>query len=233
MGLEKINRRLDELSDPRKAEEMGRFFKTGAGEYGEGDIFMGIPMPELRKLGKQNKDLPLSKIEMLLKSKEHEKRSLGLAILRIRYEQAEKQEQEALCSFYLKNLQWVNNWDLVDMSAPYILGAENLKGNFQKERQALTKSENLFERRVSLVSTLKATKSGQTGPALKICGQLLEDPEDLINKACGWMLREVYKQDPEAIKRFLEQNMGRMPRVTLRYAIERMDETERGYYLEQ
>lgn len=209
-----------------------RFFKTGKGEYGEGDIFIGLSVPEQRKIAKQFQSAQFSDLKKLLQSKIHEHRLTALEILVMKYEKAKTEsDKEKVANFFLKNLRGVNNWDLVDLSAPYILGDWLID---RKDRGVLYKlalSKNLWERRIAIVSTHSLIRDGQFTDTVKICEILMKDEHDLIHKVCGWMLREVGKKSEKTLIKFLNKNAKKMPRTMLRYSIERLPEEFRLYYL--
>ena len=212
----------------RKINEL--FFKTNKGQYGYGDIFLGVRTPDVRNVAKRfSQTITLDELTDLIKSPIHEVRLCALIILVNKYN---KEEPDRIYKYYLKYLNSVNNWDLVDTSAPHIVG-NYLYNNPEKSKILLefSHSENLWVRRISIVSTLAYIKNNEFNETLEIAKLLLNDEHDLIHKAVGWMLREVYKRDEDLIKRFLRQNYAQIPRTTLRYAIERMDKEERLLYL--
>jgi len=214
--------------DRRKTNEW--FFKTGKGEYGYGDIFLGVTAPDLRRIAKKfSQEISLQELTELIRSPIHEVRLCALIILVNKYK---KEDSDKIYQYYLKHLNSVNNWDLVDTSAPHIVG-DYLNKNPEKSKILLefSRSENLWIRRISIVSTLAFIKNNEFNKTLEIAKLLLNDDHDLIHKAVGWMLREIYKRDEVLIKRFLRQNYAQIPRTTLRYAIERMDKEERLLYL--
>ena len=214
--------------DRRKTNEW--FFKTGKGEYGYGDIFLGVTAPDLRGIAKKfSQEISLQELTELIRSPIHEVRLCALIILVNKYK---KEDSDKIYRYYLKHLNSVNNWDLVDTSAPHIVG-DYLNKNPEKSKILLefSRSENLWIRRISIVSTLAFIKNNEFNKTLEIAKLLLNDDHDLIHKAVGWMLREIYKRDEVLIKRFLRQNYAQIPRTTLRYAIERMDKEERLLYL--
>jgi 3-methyladenine DNA glycosylase AlkD len=222
---------LEGLGDPGVAEGSRRFFKTGPGEYGEGDRFRGIRVPVLRRLAKTHQGVGVAGAGRLLRSEFHEDRLLALLILVRLFAQADGKGREAICRLYLKNTRFINNWDLVDASAEHILGAY-LRHKDRSELMRLAGSRNLWERRIAIMATFHFIKAGEFGATLKIARRLLGDTEDLIHKAVGWMLREVGKRDLAAEERFLEDHYRSMPRTMLRYAIERFPEEKRRTYLE-
>ena len=216
-----------------KRDIFSKFFKTGKGEYGEGDIFWGITVPDIRNTAKiYFKNLSFSEIEKLVHSPIHEVRLTGYIILTYKYEKGDRREKEEIVSFYLSNLNGVNNWDIVDLSCYKILGDSIAKGIKKKDiLYTLVKSKDIWKRRIAVVSTYAMIKKDMYEDTLKISSILLEDNRDLIQKAVGWMLREVGKRDIEVLRGFLNENMKKMGRTTLRYAIEKMDEKERKRYL--
>ena len=225
-----IQRRLAALGDARVAEGSRRFFKTGPGEYGEGDLFRGIRVPVLRALAKEYRSVPLPEAERLLRSTFHEDRLLALLLLVRLYSRGDETLREKIYRLYLKNTRFVNNWDLVDSSAEHIVGA-HLWERPRAPLGRLAKSEDLWERRVAVMATFHFVKRGEFRETLDLARALLSDREDLMHKAVGWMLREVGKRDPEAEERFLKENYRRMPRTMLRYAIEKFPEERRRRYL--
>jgi 3-methyladenine DNA glycosylase AlkD len=230
--LTKLKQDLHKLANPQKAKLLARFFKTGRGEYGEGDIFLGIIVPEQRKIATKYKNLSLSKLEQLLKSKIHEERLINLFILVNQFQKANPAQQKTIFNFYLKNTNYINNWDLVDLSAPDIVGQYILENSEAKPvLYKLAKSSSLWERRISVLATFAFIKAKNYKDSLKIAKKLLKDKHDLIHKACGWMLREVGKRDKKLLREFLDQHCRQMPRTMLRYAIEKLDQKTREYYL--
>lgn len=207
-----------------------RFFRTGPGQYGEGDIFRGIPVPVLRELAGRHRDLPLGPTTGLLDSGYHEDRLLALFILIGRFRRGDAGEREAIFNLYLEKTRRINNWDLVDASAEHIPG-EHLRDRDRSPLHALSRSPNLWERRISIVATFHYIRRGDFGDTLAISENLLNDREDLIHKAAGWMLREVGKRDMDAEEAFLKRHCRAMPRAMLRYAIERFPEDLRQAYL--
>jgi len=228
--LTQIKSDLAQLSNPEKAKQLSRFFKTGKGQYGEGDIFLGIPVPKQRKVAKRYLDLPLKDLQTLLRSEIHEHRLTALLILVAKYEKMDKAGKDAIFHFYLKNTEKINNWDLVDLTAPKILG-DYL---FNKETSllfTLAKSKNIWERRIAILSTFTFIRNNKFLDALSISELLLHDKHDLIHKAVGWMLREIGKRDQEIEEQFLKKHNLTMPRTMLRYAIEKFDKEKRKFYL--
>jgi len=229
--LSNLSKELKQKSDPVRAKNLMWFFKTGKGEYGEGDKFLGITVPEARKIAIKYSDLRLSEIQKLLKNKYHEARLVAILILVHKSKLADKKTQSITYKFYLKNTKYINNWDLVDLSTGYVVG-NYLFDKDKKILLKLAKSKNLWERRIAIVSTLAFIVKGEDQWTFKIVKMLLNDQEDLIHKACGWMLREVGKRVSEAkLRAFLDVYGPKMPRTMLRYAIERLPEKIRLYYL--
>lgn len=226
----KIKKDLGKLADPETAKLLSGFFKTGKGEYGEGDVFLGLKVPDTRKIAKRYKDLSMKEISELLKSRVHEHRLAALLILVEKFERAEEKEREMIYRFYLKNAKRINNWDLVDLSAPKIMGPYLLDKD-KKILYRLARSENLWERRIAVLSTFEFIRNGRFDDALKISEILLNDGHDLIHKAVGWMLREIGKKDQRAEERFLKKHYRKMPRTMLRYAIEKFDEKKKKSYM--
>ena len=220
--------KLVATEERRKVNEW--FFKTGKGEYGYGDIFLGVTVPEIRKIAKKfSQEISLQELTELIRNPTHEVRLCALIILVNKYK---KEDKNKIYKYYLNHLNAINNWDLVDTSAPHIVG-DYLYNNPEKSKILLefSQSENLWIRRISIVSTLTFIKNNEFNQTLKIANLLIYDDHDLIHKAVGWMLREIYKRDESLIKQFLRQNYAQIPRTTLRYAIERMDKEERLSYL--
>ena len=228
--LNQIKEDLLKLKNPEKAEILSRFFKTGKGQYGEGDIFLGITVPEQRKVAKQYPELPLTDLKKLLSNKIHEYRLISLLILIIKYRKADALGKREIFNFYLKNRKNINNWDLVDLSAAYIVGNYLL----EKDKSILYKlarSNNVWERRIAIMSTFEFIKNGEFEDTLKISELLINDKHDLIHKAVGWMLREIGKRHMLTEEKFLKKHYKKMPRTMLRYAIERFPECKRQSYL--
>ena len=206
------------------------FFKTGKGEYGEGDKFVGIKVPVQRKIAKQFCELSLEDLQTLLNSKIHEERLISLLILVAKYDKANEKVKEKIYRFYKKNSRKVNNWDLVDLSAPKIIGTHLLNSD-KKILYKYALSNNLWKKRISIISTYSFIKNHDFKTTLEISDILLNDDHDLIHKAVGWMLREVGKQDINTLERFLKTRYNKMPRTMLRYSIEKFAEKKRKKYL--
>ena len=228
--LTAARRRLQEAGDPEDAVFLQRFFKTGPGQYGEGDRFLGIRVPMTRTLAREFADLPLSDIEALLHDKWHEARLLALVLLTNRYARANAAEKSQVYRTYLANTDRINNWDLVDLSAPGIVGA-HLETRPRRPLDTLAKSKSLWERRIAIVATYHFIRRKEFDDTLRISTTLLGDSHDLIHKAVGWMLREVGKRDERVLEGFLEKHALEMPRTALRYAIERMSPAKRKHFM--
>jgi 3-methyladenine DNA glycosylase AlkD len=231
--LSNLRKEVDEAKNPEQAKNLQRFFKTGKGQYGEGDIFLGIKVPVQRKIVKKYwKYTSLKDIQELLNSKIHEERMIGLLILVEAYKKSkkDKMKQREIYEFYLKNTSRINNWDLVDLSAPNIVGDFcSIEGT--EILKLLAKSENIWERRIAILSTAPFIKKRIFGETLSISDMLLKDKHDLIHKAVGWMLREVGKRNMEVLEIFLKERYKEMPRTMLRYSIEKFPEEKRKAYL--
>ncbi len=250
-NLKSLIDELNNKTNPSKAMILSGFFKTGKGDYGEGDIFLGLTVPEQRSLAKKYIDISLDDIQVLLKSKIHEHRLTGLIILTYQYEKEASKEKKderkkesgekikkekkskEIFDFYIRNADNINNWDLVDVTCPRIIGAHLIERPL-KERKVLYKfarSKNLWKKRIAIVSTFTLIRNNDFEDTLKISEILMHDRHDLIHKAVGWMLREVGKKNEKKEKEFLEKNANHMPRTMLRYAIEKFSEQDRKYYL--
>jgi 3-methyladenine DNA glycosylase AlkD len=227
---EDVRRALEALGDPARATHSARFFKTGPGEYGEGDRFLGIRVPALRALAREHRALPLDDVLGHLRSPWHEERLLALLILVEQHRRGGADARERLHRAYLENARFVNNWDLVDSSAEHLVGPHVDPGDLAP-LERLAASASVWERRVAVLATFHWIKRGVFGPTLHVADRLLDDPHDLIHKAVGWMLREVGKRDPARLEVFLAERYRRMPRTMLRYAIERLPEARRRAYL--
>jgi len=228
--LSQVERELRTLANPSDAAFLQRFFKTGAGRYGEGDRFLGIRVPQLRSLARRRRELPHEQVLNLLRSPWHEQRLLALLLLVEHYRRGTNAERESIYQAYLANTEHINNWDLVDSSAEHIVGAhtEPRKLGILVD---LARSESVWERRIAMLATFHWIRRGQFAPALRIAKLLLTDSHDLIHKAVGWMLREVGKRDRGVEEAFLREQYRKMPRTMLRYAIERFPEARRQQYL--
>lgn len=228
--VEDVRQRLHALANPARAEVLQRFFKTGAGEYGEGDRFLGLRVPQVRTLARAYRDLERKHLLELLHSSWHEERLLALLILVDQYRRGSDAEREGIHRIYLTNTRYINNWDLVDSSAEHIVGA-HLDPQRLEGLEKLAQSSSVWERRIAMMATFHWIKRGVFEPALHIAERLIHDDHDLIHKAVGWMLREVGKRDRAREEAFLRMHCRTMPRVMLRYAIEHFPEAERQAYL--
>jgi 3-methyladenine DNA glycosylase AlkD len=224
--LATLKRELARAADPERARNLAWFFKTGVGEYGEGDKFIGLTVPAQRAISKKYRHLELDDIGKLLASRIHEHRFTGLLILVAQYKAGDAATKQRVFAFYLDHTRCINNWDLVDTSAPYIVG-EHLILRPRRVLYRLAKSSDLWERRIAMVATAAFIRRGELKDTFAIATCLLGDKHDLIHKAIGWMLREAGKQSRTEMIDFLRRNYSRMPRTALRYAIERLPETQR------
>jgi 3-methyladenine DNA glycosylase AlkD len=227
-----VTSELKKLGSVSKAKSSARFFKTGKGEYGHGDVFIGVTVPEQRKIAKRFSGLSLLEIEKLLQSKIHECRLMALFILVGQFNCGDSRTRAEIVRLYLRNRKHVNNWDLVDSSASYLLGQHLLKRD-RKILYALVRSKSLWDRRIAIIATLAFIKNDDFIDTLKLSELLLQDKHDLIHKAVGWMLREVGNRSIPTEEEFLIKHAATMPRTMLRYAIEKFPETKRKTYLAQ
>lgn len=229
--LNKLRQDLRRYSSPAQAKILSKFFKTGPGEYGEGDVFIGVKVPHSRLVAKKYFTLKLKELRKLIRSRVHEERLVALLILVFRFSKGNSTEQKQIFKFYLKHTPYINNWDLVDLTAP------NIVGNYLLYRPKtillrLAKSKDLWERRLAILATFAFIYKGQSIWTFKIARKLLTDKHDLIHKAVGWMLREVGKRvSVKQLCEFLDSNKNIMPRTMLRYAIERLPQKQRQHYL--
>lgn len=231
ISLKQLLRDVHSLADPEKQKIFIRFFKTGAGQYGEGDQFLGLTVPQQRTLAKKYQQLPLSEIELLLKNPIHELRLIALIILTHHF-QNNGSDKKTIVDFYLDHTKWINNWDLVDLSAYKILG-EYLRIHDARASvlYRLARSSNLWQRRIAIVSTFAFIRDNQLTHTFALSKELLHDTHDLIHKAVGWMLREAGKRNEQQLKQFLNAHASIMPRTALRYAIEKFPDSTRKHYL--
>lgn len=233
LTLQHLKNELLALGNPEKAKKSARFFKTGSGEYGEGDIFIGVTLPEQRKLVQKYSLLSLNDLNRLLQSPKHEFRMTALLLLVKKFQKGDDLLQQKCFHLYLHNTTKINNWDLVDSSAEYIVGAYLTN---KKEKmivlQKLAQSKSLWERRIAMLATFAYIKKNNANEALQVAGWLIHDPEDLLHKAVGWMLREIGKRCSIAEEElFLKKHYQQMPRTMLRYAIEHFPASQRQAYL--
>jgi 3-methyladenine DNA glycosylase AlkD len=228
--IEEIRKELRKYSSPENAIILQRFFKTGPGEYGEGDIFLGVKVPSIRKTAAAFSGISFTDLKKLIRSPYHEERLLALIILTKQYNKSDETGKEKIIEFYLANRKFVNNWDLVDLSAPYLLGPYF----YDKDRKLLyelTAKGDLWEKRIAVLSTFFFIKRMDFSTSFDLITLLIHEKRDLLQKACGWMLREIGKRDPLAEEVFLEIHYKTMPRTMLRYAIEKFPEQKRQAYL--
>jgi 3-methyladenine DNA glycosylase AlkD len=230
MTIQNIKTKLKQIANKEKAEVLQRFFKTGPGEYGEGDVFIGVKVPDLRKVARDFRDIALKDVIVLIESAIHEERLLALLILVRKYVKGNETDKKEIYTLYLKKTRFINNWDLVDVTAQHIVG-DYLMDKNKSPLYRLAKSENLWERRIAILATFYFIKNGKYEETLKIAKILIFDEEDLIHKAVGWMLREIGKRDMVIEETFLKQHYKEMPRTMLRYAIEKFPEPKRQRYL--
>lgn len=236
-SLEAIREEMRGLASPARAAVSKRFFRTGPGEYGAGDVFLGLTVPQVRALARKHRGVPVKVCHRLLHSPVHEERQLALFLLVRAFEKGGPGERKAIYESYLAHRRRVNNWDLVDGSAPHIVGAWLLETHgpaapaARKVLQTLARSDSLWDRRIAVLATQAFIRQGEFAMTLELAEGLLGDAEDLIHKAAGWMLREVGERDAAALRRFLKAHGGAMPRTMLRYAIEKLPERERKAWL--
>lgn len=231
MNAKKVIAQLKSFASDQRKKQNQYYFKTGAGQYAEHDQFIGVRTPQIRSIAKTHyPHLAFSEIDKLLNHAVHEVRYCGLIVLVYQYQQGNK---ALIFDYYLNNLHAVNNWDLVDYSTPHVLGDYAFHHPHKRAiLYDLSHSNRLWEKRIAIVATLAFIKQGEFEPTLKISKTLLNDTHDLIHKAVGWMLREIYKKDTGICECFLQENYAQLPRTTLRYAIERMQEARRLRYLQ-
>lgn len=230
MGAAEVMREVGALADPAQAATFQRFFKTGPGEYGEGDVFAGVKVPPLREIARHHRGLEFAELEQLLASEVHEHRTVALVILTERAARADLAGRQEVYDFYLAHLARVNNWDLVDLSCREIVGGLLLETGDFSQLTTLAESIDLWVRRVGIVSTWTLIRAGIVKPTFELCALVEDDPRDLTHKAAGWMLREAGKRDPRGLDSYLELHASTMPRTTLRYAIERMSRERRAHW---
>lgn len=230
--LSHLRKDIHQLADPKKSAFLARFFKTGKDQYAAGDIFLGLTVPQSRIIVRKYRDLPLTEVLQLLKSKFHEERLIALLIMVYQFDHSDEKVKKNMYDAYLANTKYINNWDLVDLSAEYIVG-EYLKEKDRSILVQLARSKDLWEKRISIIATFAFIRNGESKTTFAIADILLNDKHDLIHKAVGWMLREVGKRVSEKEEEaFLKPRYKSMPRTMLRYAIERFSEEKRKKYLE-
>lgn len=229
--IENWKRQLNEKARPEKIEILQRFFKTGKGEYGEGDVFLGLTVPDNRSVSKIFHTASFSEIDTMLNEPIHEYRLSALLALVEKYRKAKDPAlKREIASFYISICHKANNWDLVDLSCEYIIGEEIIKGNYIKEIERLSHSDCIWERRVAVVSTLMPVRKNMLDEAFRMCDNLISDDHVLIHKAVGWVLRECGKKDRSRLEEFLKSHIKAIKPVTLSYAIEKFSESERKYW---
>lgn len=228
--MKTLRKELERLSDKEYAARLQKYFKTGKGEYGEGDRFLGIRAPNLRKLAKKYGNISMSQASELLKSSFHEERLFVLFVLAGLFKKANEEDKKKIYNLYLNNISFINNWDLIDASAGHIVGAYSFSRD-KKMIYALAKSKSLWERRISIMSTSYFIGHNEFNDTLEIAKMLLHDEEELIHKAVGWLLREIGNRNLDREERFLKKYYTTMPRTMLRYAIEKFPEKKRKKYL--
>jgi 3-methyladenine DNA glycosylase AlkD len=224
---------LHAIANPQKAQFLSRFFKTAKGQYAEGDLMLGIPVPAIRTIVNQSPPLPLEEIQTILNSQYHEARMAGLLLLVKQFKKAKEIERKEIFNFYLKNTRRVNNWDLVDTSCRDIIGLYLADKTDRSILYRLADSDNLWEQRIAIVSTWTFIKNRRYADTLAIAEKLLLHKHDLIHKAVGWMLREVGKKDRQTLENFLEIHSKHMPRTALRYALEHFPPADRAYFMKR
>ena len=230
MTAKRLREKLHALADPERAVLLQRFFKTGPGEYAEGDRFIGVRVPRIRKLVRAHPDIPLEEVEQLLQSEIHEERLLALLLMVQHYQRGDGKVRKRLYQLYLGSTEFINNWDLIDVTAKNIVGAW-LENKSRKPLYKLARSKSLWERRIAIMATFRYIPADDFEDCLKLAEMLRDDEHDLIHKAVGWMLREVGKRDRAVEEAFLQQHYQSMPRTMLRYAIEKFPEKRRQAYL--
>jgi len=228
-----VQRSLQKVASVKRAQMSTRFFKTGAGEYGAGDVFIGVTVPEQRKIAKQFLSLPLVEVQKLLKSEVHEYRCTALLIVVLQYQKGSVLEKQRVVAFYLRHKKQVNNWDLVDTSAYQILGEYCVCLGDADVLYTLIEEQSMWYRRIAMVATYAFIKRSELAHTFLLAERVLQDTEDLMHKATGWMLREAGKKDKRALEQFLEKWYQSMPRTMFRYAIERFSENERRRWLQK
>lgn len=227
-----IQKELETYVDPVKREYLSGFFKTGKGQYGEGDKFLGVVVPNTRIVAKRHKDIPFEVMAELLQSEWHECRLCALLMMVERFKKSDEKEREAIYRFYLSQTERINNWDLVDLSAPYIVG-EYLRDKSRDDLYRLAESNLLWEQRIAVVATVTLIRNNDFTDILRLAELLLQHKHDLMQKAIGWMLREMGKKDRDLLLQFLDKYRMVMPRTMLRYSIEKLTEAERKYYMKR
>ena len=225
-----IEAELAAAATHERAERSRGYFKTGPGEYGEGDVFIGVSNPGMREVAKRHREASLAEVDRLLGSEVHEHRFTALVILCLRYERADAAGRAEIAEFFLARRAAANNWDLIDISVPTLL-SDRVRGGDRELLDELAGSESLWDRRIAVLATLPLVRDGEPAETLRLAERLLGDEHDLIHKAVGWMLREVGKRDEGALRGFLDRHAAEMPRTMLRYSIERLPAEDRSRYM--
>ncbi len=232
--INQIKRELQENSNIEKAKIYLRFFKTGPGHYGEGDQFLGLTVPEQRKIALKYKDIQVKELKPLIRSPIHEHRLTALLILTYKYKKADEDLRKEIYNFYLENYDCVNNWDLVDLTAPNIVGEYLLtRPSRRKILYELAKSTNLWKKRIAIIATFTFIRNDDFQDTINIAEILLKDDHDLIHKAVGWMLREMGKRNEKVLLKFLDKHHKEMPRTMLRYSLEKLTQEQREFYMKK
>ncbi|GAB3985715.1 DNA alkylation repair protein [Spirosoma daeguense] len=226
-----VKNAITALAQPDRAVILARFFKTGSGEYGEGDVFLGLSMPQIHAIVKEFRTLSPDETEKLVRDPSHECRMAGLLIWVSQTKKATPVQRAIIMERYVANRQYINNWDLVDVTCPHIIGRYVVQGD-RSILYDLAQEENLWSKRIALISTFALIRLGQFSDTFSVAELLMNHKHDLIHKAIGWMLREVGKRNVDALEEFLHDHVREMPRTALRYAIERLEPARRRYYLE-
>jgi len=228
----KIIKKMKIVSSPQRAKNLSRFFKTGPGEYGEGDVFLGVTVPQIRAIVKENRDIDLGEVKILFASKYHEVRLAGALCLVEMSRTADIKTQKKIFDIYLKHRGRINNWDLVDLSAPTVAGEYLLAAPSERKIiRKLSQEKSMWSRRIAILATFAFIRAGRFNESLALAKKYLTDKEDLMHKATGWMLREVGKRDKKILEKFLKQHAAVMPRTMLRYAIEKFSPEERAHFM--
>jgi 3-methyladenine DNA glycosylase AlkD len=233
MTLVHVRKAVKKVSNSERARFFQDFFRTGRGGYGEGDLFLGLTVPQVRSIAKEFRDLDLKDVTVLLKSRFHEERLLALVMLVRNFDRSDAKERAKIFRLYLAHRHYVNNWDLVDASAPHIVGRYLLESRDHSVIERLSRAKRLWDRRIAMVATFAFIRAGKLDWTFKLAERFLSAPEDLMHKASGWMLREAGKRDERALRRFLDLHAATMPRTMLRYSLEKLPIADRKRYMEQ
>lgn len=230
--LKQLIKEIKKYSHPDKVKVYSRFFKTGKGEYGYGDVFLGLTVPEQRKLAQKYVELVFKDVRKLLYNRYHEHRLMGLLILCYKYQKADDAEKQKIIDFYIQHRHRGNNWDLIDCIADRLLGKHILDKD-KSILYKLAKSESIWDRRIAIITTFEFIRNKRFDDTIKIAEILLNDSHDLIQKAVGWMLREMGKRNEKELIKFLDKHYNTMPRTMLRYAVERLDKKKKMFYMKK